>query len=134
MSKHSANTHIFAGVVVAVASLQNAAKAACVGAQVRAQKELAREARLDDRRFIRRSTRTAWLSLKVTPEFRREVAAGADREGVYLVEFIEKAVKFYLSSGKSRGSQNGSCATVRPRPPACASWGIRQQCRMRIAR
>ena len=53
------------------------------------RREEARRPGIQDRRAIRRSNRTAQLNLKVAPEFKRVVFAGADQEGVLLVEHVE---------------------------------------------
>lgn len=63
------------------------------------RREEARRPGIQDRRAIRRSNRTAQLNLKVAPEFKRVVFAGADQEGVLLVEHVERAVMYYQKHG-----------------------------------
>lgn len=51
--------------------------------------------RRPDGRSARKSNRTLAFGTRVTPEFDREVREIADREGILLVEVLERAIKAY---------------------------------------
>jgi len=61
---------------------------------------LAGEARMmhqADGRALRATGRTEQMNLKVRKEFREHVAAMARRDGIMMVEYIERAVEAYKS-------------------------------------
>lgn len=54
-----------------------------------------------DGRSLRRSGRTVQLATRVTPEFDRELRATADREGILIVELLERALQAYKTKSGS---------------------------------
>lgn len=54
-----------------------------------------------DGRSLRRSGRTVQFATRVTPEFDRELRATADREGILIVELLERALQAYKAQSGS---------------------------------
>lgn len=52
-----------------------------------------------DGRALRATGRTAQMNLKVRPEFRQHVMDLAARDGIMMVEYIERAVAAYAKRG-----------------------------------